>query len=96
MFAFKSKYFLIIENIKDFDFKKIKKINKFTVIYRNNSKIEDFDSLKRFRNTCRIKQVKFFIANDQKLATRLKADGIYISSFNKDLKFLNLRKKLLK
>jgi len=96
MFAFKSKYFLIIENIKDFDFKKIKKINKFTVIYRNNSKIEDFDSLTRFRNTCRVKQVKFFVANDQKLATRLKADGIYISAFNKDLKFLNLRKKNFK
>ena len=49
MFAFKSKYFLIIE-YKSFDFKKIKKINKFTVIYRNNSKIEDFDSLKRLKH----------------------------------------------
>ena len=40
MFAFKKKYFLIIENIKDIDLKNIKKRNKFIIIYRNNKKIE--------------------------------------------------------
>ena len=38
-------------------------------------------------------QFKFYVANDIKLALSLKADGIYLSSYNKDLKFLNYKKK---
>ena len=34
MFAFKNKYFFIIESIKDIDLRKIKKRNKFVIIYR--------------------------------------------------------------
>ena len=50
MFAFKKKYFLIIESIKDFELKNIKKNNKFIIIYRrNNKKIENIDELKKFR-----------------------------------------------
>ena len=34
MFAFKKKYYLIIESIKDIDLRKIKKRGKFVIIYR--------------------------------------------------------------
>ena len=40
MFAFKKKYFLIIENTKDIDLKKLKNVNKFLVIYRNAKKLK--------------------------------------------------------
>ena len=40
MFAYKNKYFLIIENIKDIDLRNIKIRNKFIIIYRNNNKKE--------------------------------------------------------
>ena len=49
MLAFKNKYFLIIENIKDIDLRNIKLINKYTIIYRNKGKIENIDKLVRFR-----------------------------------------------
>ena len=47
MFAFKKKYFLIIESIKDLKLKNIKKNSKFIIIYRrNDKKIENVEELK--------------------------------------------------
>ena len=92
MFAFKKKYFLIIESIKDIDLRKIKIHNKFNVIYRNFNKSENIDGIKKFRNQCKLKQIKFFIANDTKLAIAVKADGLYVSAFNKNLKSLHYKK----
>ena len=96
MFIIKNKYFLIIENIKDIDLENIKIRNKFFIIYRNNNKIDKLSNLLRFRQKCRSKSIKFFIANNIKLAISLNSDGIYLSSFNKNLKFLNYKKKNLK
>jgi thiamine monophosphate synthase len=93
MFIIKNKYFLIIENIKDIDLENIKIRNKFFIIYRNNNKIDKLSNLLRFRQKCRSKSIKFFIANSIKLAISLNSDGIYLSSFNKNLKFLNYKKK---
>lgn len=92
MFIIKNKYFLIIENIKDIDLKNIKKRNKFFIIYRNKENIDELNDLIRFRKACKSKAIKFYIANNIKLAILLKSDGIYLSSFNKELKFLNYKK----
>ena len=93
MFIVKNKYFLIIQNIRDIDLKNIKIRKKFFIIYRNKEKIENHNELLRFRQICKSKAVKFYIANDIKLAISLNADGIYLSSFNKKLKFLSFKKK---
>ncbi len=92
MFIVKNKYFLIIENIKDINLKNIKIRNKFSIIYRNNKKVNDLSELIRFRRICKSKAINFFIANDIKLAIYLNSDGIYLSSYNKGLKFLNFKK----
>ena len=92
MFIIKKKYFLIVENIKDIDLKKIKKRNKFFIIYRNNKKNDKFAELFRFRQICKSKAIKFYVANDLKLALSLNSDGVYLSSYNKELKFLNYKK----
>ena len=93
MFAIKNKYFLIIENIKDINLENIKIRYKFFIIYRNNKKTDSLSDLSRFRQLCKSKSIKFFIANNIKLATSLNSDGIYLSSFNKELKFLNFKRK---
>ena len=93
MFVLKKKYFLIIENIKDIDLKNIKIRNKFYIIYRYKNKINQFAELMKFRQTCKSKAVKFYVANNIKLALTLHSDGIYLSSFNKNLKVLKLKKK---
>ena len=92
MFIVKNKYFLIIESIKDIDLKNIKIRNKFYIIYRNNKKIDKLNDLLYFRRQCKLKGIKFYIANNIKLANLLNSDGIYLSSYNKNLKFLIFRK----
>ena len=92
MFIYKKKYFLIIENINDINLSDIKRYNKFCIIYRNNKNITNIKDLLRFRKNCRLKFIRFFVANNLKLATKLKADGVYLSSKNNDFKPLNIKK----
>ena len=92
MFIRKKKYFLIIESIKDIDLKNIKKRNKFSIIYRNKNNLENISELFNFRRFCKQKSIKFYVANNTKLAILLNSDGIYISAFNKSLRALSLKK----
>ena len=91
MFILKNNYYLYIENIKLLNLNLIKKRGKFNIIYRNNQKDDSFEKLRIFRNTCKRKSIKFFIANDIKLFQKVNADGLYISSYNKSLKYLNYK-----
>ena len=84
MIVFKKKYFFIIESIKDINLKNIKNYDKYNIIYRNNFP-ENMEKLKKFRLECKLNKIQFFIANNIKLAKALKADGLYISAFNKKL-----------
>ena len=92
MFILRKKYFLIIENIKDIDLRNIKKRNKFIIIYRNIKKADRKVDLIRFRNSCKSKHIRFYVANDLRLAVSLRSDGIYISANNKNLKVLKKNK----
>jgi thiamine-phosphate pyrophosphorylase len=96
MFIIKNKYFLIIENTKDINLKNIKIRNKFFIIYRNNNKVNNLTDLLRFRKICKSKAIKFYVANNIKLAFSLNSDGIYLSSYNRELKFLNFKKSNFK
>ena len=82
MFIFKKNYFLIIENTKDINLNNIKKNDKFILIYRNNNS-ESLNTLRHFRKLCRLKLIKFYIANNHKLAVLLRADGLYLSAKNR-------------
>ena len=93
MLIVKNKYFLLIENIKEINLKNIKIRNKFYIIYRYNNKINQLDELFKFRQMCKSKDIQFYVANNIKLALTLHSDGIYLSSFNKDLKVLKFKKK---
>ena len=92
MFIVKNKYFLIIESIKDLDLKNIKIRDKFSIIYRYKKITGVNYDLVQFRQKCKLKAIKFYVANDFKLASLLNADGIYLSSYNKKLKFLSYKK----
>ena len=98
MFAYKKKYFLIIENIKDIDLSNIKLTNKFIIIYRNENKIENIDKLLKFRRYCKAKKIDFYIANNFRLMVFLNADGLYISAKNTNLqlsRFKNSNYKII-
>ena len=93
MIAKKFKYFLLIESIKDIDLKNIKIRNRFSIIYRNHNKTENLNDLSKFRRKCKLKAIKFYIANNNTLAVTLNSDGIYLSSFNKKLNVLSYKKR---
>ncbi len=92
MFALKKNYFLIIESIRDISLENIKIRNKFSIIYRKQKIIENKSDLLSFRKKCKLKAIKFFVANDINLALLINADGLYLSAFNKSLRFLSLKK----
>ena len=96
MFTFKNKYFLIIENIKDINLRNIKLINRYIIIYRNTNKIDNIDDLLKFRRYCRSKKIDFYVSNNEKLTSDLKADGLYISAHNKNLRLAKLKRSNFK
>ena len=88
MFTFKKKYFVIINNTKDINLNKIRLNHKFFIVYRNKEKKEEIHKLLKFRMQCKNKGFKFLVANNLKLSSLLKSDGVYLSSFNKSYKSL--------
>ena len=72
MFAYKKKYFLIVENTKDIDLCNIKISEKFVIVYRNNHKKHNIPSLLIFRQLCKTKRIDFYVANDVNLMKSLK------------------------
>ena len=63
--------------------------NQTVVIYRNyNLKVLNIDLILKIKKYCKQKRIKFFLANNIKLAMKLDLDGAYIPSFNKCTKHL--------
>ena len=93
MFALKNYYYIYIENTKDLNLNSLKIREKFSIVYRSKDKNSDLYLLFNFRKKCSQKGILFFVANDIKLAYKLKADGLYLSSFNKKLNILSKKKK---
>jgi thiamine monophosphate synthase len=83
MFIIKNNYYLYIENTMSINLDRFRKNKKIIIIYRNNGNLENYNKIVVFRKKCRIKKFKFYIANDVKLARFCKADGLYLSSYNK-------------
>ena len=65
------------------------------VIYRNYRENKKEKEVNKIARICKKKRVMFFVSNDIKLAIKIRADGIYIPSFNKSQKFANIEKKKL-
>ena len=92
MTILKKQYYLYIENTNNIDLEKINKRYKFTIIYRNKKANEKIELIKKFRKKCQAKSIKFYLANDEKLAIKIKADGLYVSSYNKKKILKNFKK----
>ena len=67
-----------------------KQDNQTVIIYRNYSLInENEDLILTIKKYCKKRKIKFYLANNVKLAIKLGLDGAYIPSFNKDTKHLS-------
>jgi thiamine-phosphate pyrophosphorylase len=76
--------------INEFNTKNIDKLDKNTgIIFRNYNSENNLKSITSLKNFCKENGYKFFLSNNIKLALKLKLDGAYIPSFNKDIKHLS-------
>ena len=66
------------------------------IIYRNYSTQKREKELVKIARACKRSRKQLFVSNDIKLAMKVKAEGIYIPSFNKTKRFSNLEKKNIK
>ena len=84
--------------IDSYDEKYIRKLNKkIAIIYRNYSIEFDKKLIIKIKDSCKRNKIKFFLANNLRLATNLGLDGVYLPSFNKSLNIskTNMKKKFL-
>ena len=73
--------------IEKFEVNELRKLNNnISLIYRNYSKPKDIKTIIRIKIFCKRKGIKFFLSNEIKLALKLNIDGVYLPSFNKNLK----------
>ena len=77
--------------INKFDTNNIDKQQKKTIIiFRDyTSKKVDEVLIRKIRNYCKKKSLKFYLSNNVKVAIKLNLDGAYIPSFNKELNHLS-------
>ena len=91
MIIIKKNYYLYIENIRDFNLDKRIQYKKINIILRNikNNKLTE---IIRYRQKCKNKNIKFYIANNSRIAKLCNADGLYISAHNKKRYYINIPK----
>tara|TARA_B100001093_G_scaffold76630_1_gene67510 strand:+ start:801 stop:1334 length:534 start_codon:yes stop_codon:yes gene_type:complete len=80
--------------IDSFNKNKILKFDKnCCVIFRNYEKKIELNTIVKIRNICKKKNLKFYLANNLKIAIKANLDGIYLPSFNKKLNLKNFQKR---
>tara|TARA_B100000886_G_scaffold337501_1_gene298335 strand:+ start:40 stop:576 length:537 start_codon:yes stop_codon:yes gene_type:complete len=79
--------------IDKFDKDEIHKLDKsINIIYRNYSNRYNTKEILKLVSLCKRQRRKVYISNNLKLALRYNFDGVYIPSFNKILKYKNIKK----
>jgi len=85
------KFFIFLDKYNSEIFKN-KNIN-IGIVYRNYQDRNRENQLVKIAKACKKNRYQLFVSNDVKLTYKVKADGLYVPSFNKTKKFLNLEKK---
>ena len=80
--------------INEFNYTHLIDLNKnISFIWRNKDKETPIKTLIKLCNFCKKNQRRFYISNDINLAKKLNADGLYISSTNRNLTFKSISYK---
>ena len=85
------KFFIFLDEYNTEIFKNRNK--NIGIIYRNYKDRKRENQLIKIANACKKKRYQLFVSNDIKLAYKVKADGVYVPSFNKSKNFSNIEKK---
>ena len=80
--------------IDKFDLEELLSIKlPINIIYRNYEENIQIKNIIKIRDFCKKRKIKFFLANNIKLAIKLNLDGVYLPAFNKNLNIHNYTKK---
>lgn len=93
----KFQIYFFLEELNTINILILKKLKNISLIYRNYSKTNYFERAKEIKHFSKKRNFNLFISNDLMLANKIGAQGIYIPSFNKHLKYIDnqISKKLL-
>ena len=73
--------------IDNYNLKKFNNLGRDTcLIWRSKHAQKNIDLIVKTALLCKRKKIKFYLANNFKLAIKLKLDGVYISAFNKNFR----------
>ena len=82
--------------IDEFNENEIEKLStQISLIYRNYNKKNDPKELRKLVINCKNNRRKVYISNSLKDAIKYNFDGLYLPSFDKNLRFRNIVKKKL-
>ena len=87
------KYYYFIDEFNKNEIEKLP--TQISLIYRNYHKKNDPKELRKLIIHCKNNKRKVYISNNLKNAIKYNFDGLYIPSFQKHLRFLNITKKNL-
>ena len=82
-YSSKNKFYLFTSFIDDNLKKNLLKFIGISIICKDINNNLDLKSLLEIKNFCKENKIKFYIADNYKLAIKLKSDGLFISSWNK-------------
>ena len=85
------KSFLFIDNLCENIEKKIRRFKNLSIIYNSvNDELVNHDHVKNLSDYCKKNKIKFYFKNSINLATKYKAEGIFLTtSYKKPVKNLN-------
>ena len=79
------KIYHFIDDFKEKDIEYLS--NNIALIYRNYQKKPSKLLITKIRNYFKKRRIKFYLANNYKMALNLNLDGVYLPSFNKEIIF---------
>ena len=90
------KFYIFIKKIKEINNQTLKKFKNCAIVYNEriitSNKLIEIQKIKKF---CKKNYLSFFILNDFKLAHKIKAEGIYLTSDNRLIGRGRLENKLI-
>jgi thiamine-phosphate pyrophosphorylase len=86
------KFYFFTNNLNEIIRKNIKNFQSLCIIYKEQNNIIDEIKLKELRNWCKRNAIQFYVADNYKLASKYKCDGIFLSNKYKKIVKFSLKK----